>query len=313
MSYILEALKKSNAERERGARCPTCMRSRSRSQAVTKTMPPAGQAKLWLGLAAGAVIVLAAVLGWRFTAPRGPTLARDCTRTRTRTRTRTAPPRPAPPPRCWRRRQLRPRRLHRRLLPSPSQPRPRLSRRRQPQRRAHRPSCPQPRKPHPQQRRRWWRHRSNRKKARAARAPQTPDAVAGSRRHGEEARGAGSPQHCSAARARGLARRTARRSAAPGAGHGDRRLGLLAATGEPHAHRQWAGPARRRPCSRPNCNSSRSGPRRPCSRSAGSVSKCRLRSAPGSAACRQSLVSRPVRLTARTRRRSKRPRPAPAR
>ena len=72
MSYILEALRKSNAEREQGA-VPD-LHAQPLTLAGGDEDTPAGQATLWLGLAAGVVIVLAAVLGWRFTARDTPPL-----------------------------------------------------------------------------------------------------------------------------------------------------------------------------------------------------------------------------------------------
>ena len=188
MSYILEALKKSNAERERGA-VPD-LHAQPLTLAGGDEDAPAGQAKLWLGLAAGAVIVLAAVLGWRFTAREAPPLLATA---------RALHPHPHPHPhphRCWRRRQLRPRRLHRRLLPSPSSPGPGsragASRNAEPTAR----HVPSPASHTRSSVGGGGGTAATRKKARAARAPQTPDAIAGSRRHGEEARGAGARSTC---------------------------------------------------------------------------------------------------------------------
>lgn len=70
MSYILEALRKSDAERERGA-VPD-LNAQPLSLAGADDDAATGQARLWLWLVIGAAILIAAALAWRFTARDAP-------------------------------------------------------------------------------------------------------------------------------------------------------------------------------------------------------------------------------------------------
>lgn len=70
MSYILDALKRADAERERG----TVPGLRAQPVPLVRPGPQDGasNAKLWLGLGAGLVLLLLAVLAWRMTARETP-------------------------------------------------------------------------------------------------------------------------------------------------------------------------------------------------------------------------------------------------
>ena len=70
MSYILEALKKADAERERGA-VPDLHAQPVPLAAAYEDQAPRG-AKPWLWLAAGAFIALAGVLAWQFSGSEAP-------------------------------------------------------------------------------------------------------------------------------------------------------------------------------------------------------------------------------------------------
>ena len=72
MSYILEALRKSNAERERGAVPDLHAQPIALAGADEDAAP--GRAKPWLWLVGGAVIALSAAVAWRFTAHDAPPL-----------------------------------------------------------------------------------------------------------------------------------------------------------------------------------------------------------------------------------------------